>query len=104
MIEVLYLPSPTGSLERISPYLFTSVFNKLPVNGWQVVQEQDGLHLFLLGADENLRNEQVKEAIQQLFVRQGVLVPPLEVHRVTALHQTANGKTPVVISRIPPVV
>lgn len=102
MIEVLYLPSPTGSLERISPYLFTSVFNKLPVNGWQVVQEQDGLHLFLLGADEKLRDEQVKEAIQRLFVRQGVLAPPLEVYRVTALHQTAHGKTPVVISRIPP--
>ena len=101
MIEVLYLPSSAGKSQRISPYLFTRVFNKLPIGAWQVVYEQDGLHIFLTGAAEELRDEAVREALQQALAEQGVLVPAIDIHRVTVLSQTANGKSPIVISRVP---
>lgn len=101
MIEVLYLPSSQGDRQRISPYRFTGVFNTLPIGAWQVVYEQDGLHIFLTGAAEELRDEAVREALQQALSEQGVLVPAIEIHRVRVLSQTAKGKSPLVISRVP---
>jgi len=101
MMEVLYLPTPAGNVQRISPYIFIVVFSKLPIGGWQVVHEPDGLHILLTGAAGELRDEQVREALQQLLAEHDVLVPSIEIHRVSALRQTANGKSPMVISCVP---
>jgi phenylacetate-coenzyme A ligase PaaK-like adenylate-forming protein len=100
-IEVLYLQSLTGGEERIFPYLFENVFNTQPVSAWQVVQEQDGLHIFLTGASEELQEEQLLAALRQALTRRGVIVPPIAIHRVTALNRNASGKTPTVLSRVP---
>jgi phenylacetate-coenzyme A ligase PaaK-like adenylate-forming protein len=101
MIEMLYLPSSTGGEERISPYLFEAAFDLLPVSGWQVIHEYDGLHIFLTGADEELRDEHVRDVLGQTLTRRGVIVPVIHIHRVTALSQSASGKTPMVISHVP---
>ena len=56
MPEVLYFPTPGGSKEALYPYFFHVVFNALPLNRWQIIQEQDGLHIFLVGAAEEFRH------------------------------------------------
>jgi len=102
MVEVLYLPSPSGNLERISPYLFFQVAKKLPIGGWQLIVEKDGLHFSLLDAAAELRDEEVLAEARAVLAEQGVIVPPIEIHRVNALIQTSRGKTPMVISRVAP--
>ncbi len=97
-IEVLFFPSVTGKQERTSPYLFHTVFHSLPLTGWQVVQQADGLHVFLTGVSSELTDEQVRIALQQKFIAQGLMVPAIEIHRVSVLRKNANGKTPMVLS------
>jgi phenylacetate-coenzyme A ligase PaaK-like adenylate-forming protein len=100
MIEVLSIPSHTGAEEDISPYLFELVFDTLPVSGWQVVQELDGLHIFLTGAPEQLPDDQVVAALRQMLTKRGVLVPAITIHWVAALSRHASGKTPMVLSHV----
>ncbi len=99
--EVLYLPSPTGGEESVNPFLFEFIIDTLPVSGWQVIQEHDGLHIFLTGASEELRDEQLLDPLRQALIRQGVLVPAIAIHRVTALTRNASGKAPRVLSHVP---
>jgi putative adenylate-forming enzyme len=100
-IEVLYLQSPTGKEEAVSPYLFESTFNVMPVGGWQVVHEPHGLDIFLIGASAELRDEQLLDALRQMLTTRGVIVPPISIRRVQALTKNASGKTLTVISRVP---
>ncbi len=80
--DVLCLPSPTGNEEKIYPYLFLNVFDALPVSGWQVVHEHDGLHVFLTGASEELRDEQVLNRLRQALTERGVIAPSWEEKRI----------------------
>jgi putative adenylate-forming enzyme len=100
-IELLYLQSPSGKDETISPYLFEYIFDILPVGGWQVIHELDGLHIFLIGASAELRDEYLLDMLRQMLIKRGVIVPPITIHRVQALTKNASGKTLTVISRVP---
>jgi phenylacetate-coenzyme A ligase PaaK-like adenylate-forming protein len=100
MPEMLYFTSATGAEKEIHPYLFDTVFDTLPVSGWQVLQEQDGLHIFLTGAPAELRDDHLYEALRQALMKQGVSVP-IAIQRVTSLARNAGGKAPAVISHVP---
>jgi phenylacetate-coenzyme A ligase PaaK-like adenylate-forming protein len=99
--EMLYLPSPTGKEMGITALQFETVFDTLPVTGWQVVQEHDGLHVFLTGASQELRDDHLLEALRQALIKRGVIVPAIDVQRVTDLNRNPSGKIPMLISRVP---
>lgn len=99
--DILYLQSPTGKEEGVYLYVFHNALDSLPVSGWQVVQEHDGLHIFLAGASQELRDEQVREALRQVLNNRRVIVPAIEIHRVEALTRNAGGKVSMLISRVP---
>jgi phenylacetate-coenzyme A ligase PaaK-like adenylate-forming protein len=101
MPEVLYLPSTTGDEGKIYPYLFHTVFDTLPVSGWQVIHEHNGLHVFLTGVAEELRDEQVRNALEQALNKRKVILPPIYIQRVTTLTRNTSGKAPMLISRVP---
>ena len=98
--EMLYLPSTRGREEGITALQFETVFDMLPISGWQVVQEADGLHVFLTGAPEDLRDEQLCGALEQTLSRRGVIVPAIQIHRVTELQKNAGDKVPLLISHV----
>lgn len=101
-VEILYFPSLSGKEEKIYPYLFLNVFDALPVKRWQVIQEIDGLHVFLLGASEELRDERVRMRLQKAFTDRGLVIPPIEIKRVQELFKnTRGGKSSMIISHIP---
>jgi phenylacetate-CoA ligase len=99
--EMIYLPSLTGGEEEVHPFLFEIVLDELPVNGYQVVHEEEGLHIFLTGAAEELRDEHVRDVLQAELNKREVIIPPIEIHRVRELNRNVNGKTPKVISHVP---
>ncbi len=100
--EMLYLLSDEGKEQGVSPLQFQTVFDTLPIGGWQIVQEADGLHIFLAGASEQLRDDDVVDTLRQMLTRRGVVVPPLQLQRVagSALIRNAGGKAPMLISHV----
>ncbi|MEO7020386.1 MAG: hypothetical protein ABI234_09580, partial [Ktedonobacteraceae bacterium] len=99
--DVLYFLSSNGKEEGVYPYLFHNTLDALPISGWQVVQEHDGLHIFLTGASQELRDEHVRDALRQALTTRGVIVPTIVIHRVTTLTQNASGKVSMLISHLP---
>ena len=47
--EVLSFPGVSGGIVHVHPLVFHNIMDTLPVSGWQVVQEVDGLHILLAG-------------------------------------------------------
>ncbi len=99
--EMLYLMSPTGREEGLTALQFETVIDPLPVSGWQVIHEQDGLHVFLTGVSEELSDQHVLDVLRQMLSRRGVIIPPIEIHRVATLVRNAADKAPMIISRVP---
>jgi putative adenylate-forming enzyme len=96
--EGLHFQTLTGKEEAVSTLQFETIFDPLPISGWQIVQEADGLHIFLLGALEELRSEQVLQSLREFLSRRGLVIPPIEIHRTTDLAKNVTGKTPALIS------
>lgn len=99
--DMLYLPSTAGGELGITALQFEAIFDRQPMAGWQVVQETDGLHVLLTGASEALHEDDLLDELRQMFVRRGVVVPAIEIRRVITLNTNANGKAPMLISRVP---
>ena len=96
MEETLSFPGVTGKSVQVHPLVFHRVMDPLPVSGWQVVQELDGVQVMLSGARDALDEKQVAETVRQALSEQGAVVPPVEVRRVPSIPKTAAGKAPLI--------
>jgi hypothetical protein len=54
-----------------------------------------------MGASENLLDEHVADSLHNALARQHIVIPPIQVQRVTTLMKSVSGKTPMIISHIP---
>ncbi|MDQ7095084.1 AMP-binding protein [Desulfosporosinus sp. PR] len=98
--EILSFPSATGGNVKVHPIVFHNIMDTLPVNGWQVVQEADGLHLFLGGLHGTFDEDGLLTAVKQALIKQGAAIPNIEVQKVPSIPQAASGKTPLVKSNL----
>lgn len=95
--DVLQLASASGGAVSVHPLTFHRILDALAVTGWQVVQEQDGLHVLLSGAaGVRETDEALVTAVAQALAAQGAQVPQITVHRVDAIPKSASGKTPLI--------
>ena len=100
--DILHLPSPTGAQVAVHPVVFHAAFDRLPVGGWQVVQEAGSLRLLLAGvADGEVREQAVIDNVTHALRAVGVDPPLIRVERVPAIPRTASGKAPLVLARPP---
>jgi hypothetical protein len=86
---------------NVHPLVFTRIMDTLPVSGWQVVQEADGLHVLLSGVHSALQEESLIHAVQQALGAQGAMIPAVQIHHVAAIPKTSAGKAPLVKSNLP---
>jgi phenylacetate-CoA ligase len=100
MQEVLSFRRAGGGEVRIHPLLFHTLLDLLPVSGWQVVQEADGLHILLAQVHGALDDRQIKSQVQDALAAKAAVVPPIQVQRVDAIPQTIAGKAPLVKSNL----
>ena len=70
----------------------------VPANGWQVVQQQDGLQVLLSGARDSLNEATLLDTLQQALAAQGVIIPSIHIQRVVSIPRSANGKAPLIVS------
>lgn len=99
--EVLVFPGMAGGSVKVHPIIFRNIMDTLPVRGWQVVQETDGLHLLLADVRGTVNESELVDVVRQALIRQEAVVPLVAVQRINAIPQASSGKTPLVKSNLP---
>jgi hypothetical protein len=92
-----------GESVKLHPVVIHQIMDTLPVSGWQVLQEADGLHVLLCGINGTVDEEQLRSLFQQPIASQGAVTPRIDVRQVPFIPQTVAGKTPLVKSNLPSV-
>lgn len=96
--DTLYFPAVKGGEVAIHPSVFHQVMDTVPTNGWQIVQDADGLTLLLSSVREYFPDDVLVEKIQQILASQDIIVPSLKVRRVDAISKGGGGKAPLIKS------
>ena len=99
--EILTFPGVAGESVKVHPVVIHQIMDTLPVSGWQVLQEADGLHVLLCGINGTVDEEQLRSLFQQPIALQGAVTPRIDVRQVPFIPQTVAGKTPLVKSNLP---
>jgi len=100
MEDTLSFPGIAGGVVNVHPLVFSRIMDTLPVSGWQVVQEADGLRVLLSGAHGEFGDEMLTETLRHALVSHGAIVPHVEVQRVDSIPKTAAGKAPLIKSNL----
>jgi phenylacetate-CoA ligase len=98
--EVLSFDAAAGGRVAIHPITFSDIMDRLPVAGWQVLQDAAGLHLLLSGAAAGLDDAPLAAEVGQALAEHGATPPPIDVRRVDSIPKAASGKTPLVRSAV----
>ena len=99
--QVIYLTGQSGNKVRIEPDLFFDNMVLLPVDGWQIVQEQDDALTFLiLGAHPEFNEPEFVKNITAELVKLGAIQPQITVEHITELRRTKVGKV-ITIQALP---
>jgi putative adenylate-forming enzyme len=98
--DVLSFPGAAGGVVNVHPLVFSRIMDILPVSGWQVVQEPDGLHVLLSGVRGEFGDEMLADTLRQALAEQGTIIPHVEVQRVVSIPKTAAGKAPLIKSNM----
>jgi hypothetical protein len=75
--DLLYFSALAGREIAVHPNVFHQVMDTVPTSGWQVVQDVDGLTLFLSGLHETFAEETLVSQLQQALSKQGIIPPPI---------------------------
>lgn len=98
--DVLSFQGAAGGMVNVHPLVFSRIMDTLPVSGWQVVQEADGVRVLLSGVRGELEDETLAGTLRQAVAEQGANVPRVEVQRVASIPKTAAGKAPLIKSNL----
>jgi phenylacetate-CoA ligase len=98
--DVLSFPGVAGEVVNVHPLVFSRIMDTLPVSGWQVVQEANGLHVLLSGARGEFGDEMLADTLRQALAEQGAIIPRVEVQRVPTIPKTSAGKAPLIKSNL----
>jgi putative adenylate-forming enzyme len=88
--EVLHLGGVT-----VHPNIFHGALERLPVAGWQVIDEGGRVHVLLAGA-ANVEPAATEASIRDALERIGAHDVPVAVELVDAIPRTALGKAPLI--------
>ena len=98
--DTLYFPGMQGGEIAVHPSAFHAVMDRVPTNGWQIVQDQGRLTLVLGGVRGSYTDDLIVKDIQELLRKQGVILPAVTVQRVAAIPKGAGGKAPLFRSNL----
>jgi phenylacetate-coenzyme A ligase PaaK-like adenylate-forming protein len=94
--DVLVMPGVQGGAVSIHPNVIHDVMSTLPNHGWQLVEEEHGLRMFLVPAPEPIAPSVVRERIQGALAAQHARVPEVRVNEVDAIPKAPSGKMPLI--------
>lgn len=94
--DILRLPGDAGAAVAVHPITFHHVLDSLPVSGWQVVQDADGLRVLLSGDQNGANDSTLIEALTGALVAQHAVPPAIAVQHLAAIPKNATGKAPLI--------
>ena len=94
--DILRLPEVTGGEVAVHPITFHHVLDSLPVSGWQLVQEAEGLRVLLSGAPDGVQDTSIVDTLTRNLAAQNVVAPRISVKHVDAIPKNATGKAPLI--------
>ncbi|MBM2811047.1 MAG: phenylacetate--CoA ligase family protein [Chloroflexi bacterium] len=100
--DILLLPGESNQVVRVHPNVFHDAMDLVPSDGWQVVQEPDGLRILVVPGVEPLDDLRVRDLILAALGSQGVLPLSVRVERVSSIPKAPSGKTPLIKGLFPP--
>jgi putative adenylate-forming enzyme len=80
----------------VHPNVFHEVLERLPIAGWQVIDEGDGLRVLLAGAGPGVEPSVIAAKVVDALGRHGAAGVGVKVSLVDAIPRTALGKAPLV--------
>ncbi len=98
--EVLSFHRAGGEEVSIHPLIFHNILDMLPVSGWQVVQDTDGLHILLANVHGLVDDSQIESSIKKALALQEAVIPRINVQHVNSIPQTIASKTPLIKSNL----
>lgn len=96
--DVLMLPGAAGEV-RIHPNLFHHALDDMTIGGWQVIEDEAGLRVLLVGLAASVTADGVRAAVAAALREAGVAGIPVTVLVVDAVERTPLGKAPLVLAR-----
>ncbi len=99
--DILHFPSAAAGAPAVAvhPNRFHEALENLGVEAWQVVQEDSGLAIRLVGARAADHCAAAEAAVTAAIAASGARVPPVRARCETTLARGATGKAPLIIAR-----
>jgi phenylacetate-coenzyme A ligase PaaK-like adenylate-forming protein len=98
--DVLVFRARTGGASvAIHPNLIHGIVETVPAAGWQVVHDDSGVTIALVGAVEPAQIDPLRARFTRMLEQHGVEAPPIHVRLTDRLERGATGKAPLILSR-----
>jgi len=94
--EALRLPGVSGGQVTVQPAVFHGVMDTVPAEGWQLVQEPNGLVVLLAGVPDGFGDDALADQLDRELRSRGVVPPRVQVRRVPAIPRSPLGKAPLI--------
>jgi phenylacetate-CoA ligase len=92
----------TGPMVPVHPNRFHEALEGLGVDAWQVIQEESGLAIRLVGPRASEFCAAAEAAVRKAIAASGAHVPPVSARREVTLQRGATGKAPLIVAHKPP--
>ncbi len=86
-----------GARVLIPPAVFSQHLDLLPVSGWQVWQEKDGLRVLLVPSRQKVNCQVVAQSMREVLTASGVGALEIRAEEVATIPPAPSGKRPLVI-------
>lgn len=94
--DIMHLPGASGGEVAVHPITFHHVLDSLPVSGWQVVQQADGLRVLLSGDTDGVNDSTLVNTLTRSLAAQNVGSQRISVQHVGTIPKNATGKAPLI--------
>jgi phenylacetate-CoA ligase len=94
--DVLDLPNLDRGSVAIHPNVFHDILDILPLQGWQVRQEESGLRVLVVGLPDSFVVDDLARQIASALAAQSAQPGQVLIDRVNEIPRTALGKAPLI--------
>jgi len=98
--DMLPFPAIQGGLITLHPIVLERIMENVPCRGWQIIQDENVLTVLLKEIQESFEDKKLAHTIHQELEGLGVIVPPIEVKRVSEIPRGATAKVPLIKSNV----
>ena len=92
--EIIYLTGKSGNSIPVQPNFFHKILERVPISGWQIVQEPDNsIKILVARPDDSFEKANLIKSMADELEKLGVNKPFVKVELVESFNRTAIGKT-----------